>query len=573
MTMARFFARIGKSAVRDDLPSLGYRSYEAGALSLTVAQGPVLDLREAGAIVGPLFDRTTMRRVTTLGTEERHRLVDEGVHGLVTRYWGAYVAFLAAPDQSTRVLRAPLGELPCLYMETNDGLLVASDLDMAELGGLPRPTIAWDRICHELATRDLRWPQTCLTDLSDLAGGQCLEFVDSQTRVTDIWSPWAFVGKDRRIAERDEAAALVGVVARASICARASDLGKVILMLSGGLDSSIVAACLAACGTDFTALNLVTKDAIGDERHHARRVANWLNVPLCEPLREVDRIDVTRSGARRLSRPGPRVFLQESTRLVMEAATGAGATAIFTGGGGDNVFCSLQSASPVADRLLTSGLGPAFWRTAVEVSRLAPASLTSVITDAVRRVWLGKPPLTSFRDFSLMTPQACRDIVGDETHPWLQVPRDVLPGSAAFVRLIAFARIYLEGFDPQALIPTVAPLLSQPLVETCLRVPTWLWLEDGRNRVVARHAFADALPPDILARRSKGTPDSFIAEIYEKHRAKIREFLADGSLVQEKVIDRPAMLAILDRPPPARGTDYTRILRLVDVEAWIQARL
>ncbi|MGK4422636.1 asparagine synthase-related protein, partial [Klebsiella pneumoniae] len=74
----------------------------------------------------------------------------------------------------------------------------------------------------------------------------------------------------------------------------------------------------------------------------------------------------------------------------------------------------------------------------------------------------------------------------------------------------AFAQSYVEGHDPQDLLPTVSPLLSQPLVETCLGVPSWLWFEGGRNRVVARRAFAGDLPADVIWRRSKGTPDSFV---------------------------------------------------------------
>lgn len=553
------------------LPELTVARFEAGALCLAVIQGPTLDLGNDGVIVGPLYDRVTMRRVSAIGMEERRRIAIEGPQGLVARYWGAYVAFLVRRD-SVMVLRAPLGELPCLHACTDGGPVVASDIDMACVAGLSRPPIAWDRVRHELVTRDLRWPQTCLEGVTDLTGGQCLEIVDGLVKASEFWTPWTFVSPERRITDRSEAVEHVGAAIRASVKARASDFEKVVLMLSGGLDSSIVATCLADSDTQVSALNLVSRDAIGDERHHARRVAQWLNMPLTEPYRDVERIDVTRSDAAGLCRPSLRLFMQESTRLVQELAIETGSSAIFGGGCGDNVFCSLQSASPAADRLRTSGLGAEFLRTALDISRLAPASLWSVVEDAVRRAWLGKAPLKQFRDFSLMCPKACRDIENDSAHPWLEVPQGALPGDAAFVRLIASARSFVEAFDPQRTVQSAAPLLAQPLVETCLRVPSWLWFEDGRNRVIARQAFANALPLDILARRSKGTPDGFVAEIFERYQRTIREFLVEGTLVKEGIVDRGALLRVLDKPPPTRGNEHDRVLRLVDVEAWIQAR-
>ncbi|MFD2134618.1 hypothetical protein ACFSLT_04130 [Novosphingobium resinovorum] len=37
-------------------------------------------------------------------------------------------------------------------------------------------------------------------------------------------------------------------------------------------------------------------------------------------------------------------------------------------------------------------------------------------------------------------------------------------------------------------------------------MPSWQWRHGGRDRAVAREAFATALPAQITARRSKGAP-------------------------------------------------------------------
>nr|WP_231621797.1 asparagine synthase-related protein [Sphingomonas sp. 37zxx] len=136
------------------------------------------------------------------------------------------------------------------------------------------------------------------------------------------------------------------------------------------------------------------------------------------------------------------------------------------------------------------------------------------------------------------------------------------------VRLIAFAQSFVEGFDPQDALPTVSPLLAQPLVEACLAIPSWLWFEGGRNRVVARRAFAGDLPADIIQRRSKGTPYSFVAQIFETHRAAIRRMLVDGELAKHDMLDLAAVLDVFDDPRPVHGDAFRRVLQFADVEAW-----
>jgi len=51
------------------------------------------------------------------------------------------------------------------------------------------------------------------------------------------------------------------------------------------------------------------------------------------------------------------------------------------------------------------------------------------------------------------------------------------------------------------------------------------WRAGGRDRAVARAAFAADLPPAIIGRRSKGGPDGFSAIVLREHRTAIRERL------------------------------------------------
>jgi asparagine synthase (glutamine-hydrolysing) len=296
-------------------------------------------------------------------------------------------------------------------------------------------------------------------------------------------------------------------------------------------------------------------------------VCEALGLPLAEGWRDLSRIDIGRSDSAHLPRPNVRMFFQESRRLAQEAATATGASAIFNGGGGDHIFCSLQSGAPAADRLLTDGPGRSFWKTCQDISLLAPASLTAVAGDAIRRAWLGKPPFRALRDPALLSAEAAGK-PAEVPHPWLRLPPGALPGKAQQVRLLALAQGLAEGGDPQDPLPMASPLLAQPLAEACLRVPSWLWFAGGHNRVVARHAFEGRLPANVLWRRSKGTPDGFAARIFDANRTALREMLAGGELARRGLIDLKAVFEVIDDPRPVHGDGFRRVLQFADVEAW-----
>jgi asparagine synthase (glutamine-hydrolysing) len=145
-----------------------------------------------------------------------------------------------------------------------------------------------------------------------------------------------------------------------------------------------------------------------------------------------------------------------------------------------------------------------------------------------------------------------------------------MPGKAAHVRAIATLLNHLEGHGRAAFAPVLFPLLSQPVVEFCLAVPSWHWCEGGRNRSLARGAYAGRLPAAVIERRSKGAFDGFCARLFERNRACVGEMLLEGMLAGQEIIDRGAAEAAVRNPAPSAEL-VMRLLALVDVEAWLQS--
>ena len=114
------------------------------------------------------------------------------------------------------------------------------------------------------------------------------------------------------------------------------------------------------------------------------------------------------------------------------------------------------------------------------------------------------------------------------------------------------------------------PLLSQPVVEACLKVPSWMWIAEGRNRAIARDAFADVLPPDILHRRSKGTFMNYSGAVYRQNKSRLREYLLTGQLEGHGLLDTDSLRQFFDRELGTRDDRFMRIFDLCAVENWIR---
>ncbi|CAN5666021.1 lasso peptide isopeptide bond-forming cyclase [soil metagenome] len=573
MMQQRYLAVIGaEAALRTHIARALGRTFRAkmdspGTLILASDATTAVPLGTSGVIIGSLRTMGVAGRLEQLSTGAIEAVRTSRGRHLIDRYWGSYIALLTEQGRNgIDVIRSPFGELPCFHVTIGDMTILASDLTLLIGTGLYKPRLDHAALVRHLAASDVRRHETCLDGLSELRGGERLT-IDRQKSRTTLWSPWTMASSDRQMDDIDDAHQRLHDTARYCVSEQVPRAAKPLLMLSGGLDSSIVAACLAGRATDFAGLTFVTDAAAGDERRFARAVADRFGVPLLEGRLAVGDVDLSVSAATHLPRPLARSFEQCTRKLIAAGSEAAEASCIINGGGGDNIFCSLQSAAPVADCLLDPNGKGHFWRVTREVADFTQASMWKVARAAWLRARSGRP----FRrdpDLSYLSLQAAAAAGGALDHPWLAGAPGTFPGKSAQVALLIGAQAVAEDNDPLSPIASTAVLVAQPLVETCLRIPSWRWFDRGCNRAAARHAFAAELPAEIAWRRTKGTPDSFLIQILDANRALVRETLLDGLLTELDVLDRAAIAAVLDDPRPARGHSFARIMRLVDAEVW-----
>lgn len=523
----------------------------------------------AGLLLGHVFRKASSDKPVAFSDPEVTRLVQSKGDALFDMVWGGYVAVVCDPAGSAvYVLRDPSGQMPCFFAHTQDEVWIASDVDVLFLARLPVPDIDWPYLTQHLRFSDLPSQHTGLKGIEELMAGFRLSVTARHTSADPAWSPWNYAGASPGIRPNDAVSALRDAV---STCLHtwANAFDHILLGVSGGLDSSIVAACLAESHASVTAFTLATAEAEGDERHYARALTQGLGLPLAEAFHHHDRVDVTKPTNPHLPRPGAPAFGQSGIGTMLDLAADHHVDAFFTGIGGDNVFCFTQSATPLVDRVKADGIGAGAWATLNDICRLTDCSYWEALGAAMRKAaQLRRPVQWSGFDWTgLLTPDL-NSAALSSPHPWLDVPSSALPGKIAHVSGLVRIQGTLDTFSREDVAPQIHPLLSQPIVELCLQIPTWEWIAHGRNRSVARRAFDQQLPTMITRRRSKGGPTHFACAVVERRLPALREHLMEGVLHKQGLLDMEGLGPLLMGHRPIQAPDHIRISILAEAESW-----
>jgi asparagine synthase (glutamine-hydrolysing) len=525
----------------------------------------LIPLGHGGCILGWLFHRHgPARRLTRLADEDVASILRSAGDTLVTAFWGGYVAIIAEVGATT-VMRDPSGTFPCYYASEGRFTLLASDADLLVAAGVAiDPDL--DEIGRQLFRAFVPSPATALRRIRELLAGFTLRVPVAAKEQEPCWSPWNHVANEDE--PDDEAPERLSRVVHHCVHAWGRGQGRLLLSVSGGLDSSIVAACLARAGVDIMCLTMFSDDPAGDERLFARALCDHLKLPLIEKPYRLEDIDLYEPLGAHLPRPRDRTQANAFERVHCEVASEIGAAAFVTGNGGDHVFGFSQSAAPIADRYLVEGLGLGVLHSLSDVCRQTGCNIFAALAQAwslSRRTNLCRvEPNSLFLSPAFVTSLSPLDL----HHPWLDAPAGALPGKAAHISTILRVQPNLEA-SRGAFLPVLNPLMSQPIVEECLAIPSWEWRADGLDRSAVRRAFEGELPAAVRKRRVKGTPSGFAARLVDHFRAQIRECVLEGRLAANGITDKRMMETALTGEGPIPDLERVRILEIVNAEAWL----
>lgn len=542
----------------------------------------------AGAVLGRVFTRDiedpqAAARVA-FNDAESSLIAASGGRRLLERYWGRYVAIVRnSLTGEVWVLRDPSGGFPC-WLTTHEGVsIVYSDLeDCHALGGLAF-TVNWNYIAGFVAHAGLQIRATALNEVSEVQPGERLRFASGVVQRSIEWDPIA-IARAAPLESLEEALTALRTATVGCIHAWASCYEGILHNLSGGLDSSIVLSCLATApsGPELVCLNYFGTGPNEDERRYARAMAQRVGARLVEHQIDTREARLQKLASLRRS-PRPWFYMYEIERgdLEGELAAQYGASSLFSGAGGDSVFYQARADLAVTDYLFEHGFDKGLLRTAIDAAQVSRKSIWPLLLGAVRSRLFQAPwdPVAMAKPLerTIVSAEVIEAAKRDKSlaHPWLaeRVTRGVPPGILWHVMSISIPPAYYPSFLRGPYPERTLPLLSQPLVEACLRIPSYTLIDSGQDRALARRAFANDLPPEIVRRRAKGRIDQHVRNLVDANLEFIRELLLDGLLVQRGLLNRQALERYLTRGSPA-DFQYSEILQEhVCTESWLRRAL
>jgi asparagine synthase (glutamine-hydrolysing) len=523
--------------------------------------------RSAGAICGTLFPRESQpARVSDCRT-------------LLERYWGRYVALLRdATTGAVSVLRDPTGTLPCFVTHHKGVNIVFSDLESCLALGLPRFSINWKFIAAYVPYSALQIRSTGLNEVTEIQPGECVRFGRGTLHRELLWSP---LDAPRRGLIEDPATAIAAVRETVRNCVHswASVHDSVVHNLSGGLDSSIVLSCLmdAPIRPQVTCLHYFAPASGEDERKYARLAASHCHAELVECPLDPARLELERLlHIRYTPRPWFYIYDLEQGPVESRVAAERAATAIFSGSSGDGLFVQARAELAVADYLRNRGVSLPVLQVALNAARITRTSVWPILRRGISR-HLERPVRNGLSEMDVvrtLVPHAVFEAARNDDsliHPWLADIQGIPPGLRWHILSVSIPPAFYNTSDRAMEVERTPVLFSQPLIELCLRIPSYVWISGGRDRSLARDAFARDLPAVIVRRTQKGAIDRHNRKLMDRNEAFLREMLLDGLLVKEGLLDRSRLERLLSRASVALDFEYNEVLRHhLCTEIWLR---
>jgi asparagine synthase (glutamine-hydrolysing) len=536
-----------------------------------------------GVIYGRLFSRNSPHPLATdaIAADDAfaRACVDTKGDYLVRNYWGSYVAIIVDPNSTHyTVIRDCSGQVPCYFTSVGAITAVFSDIRHVE-PLLPRPSINWKYLTAFLASPHLEIGDTGILGVSELLAGEGIYVSGGHILKKLAWNPLSMCLEDP-IRDMTVACNSLRDTTQFCISAWAASFRKILHSLSGGFDSSLVLHLLAKAERrpEMICINWYSDGPQEDERAYARAGARTCEAELLEVPMDI--------GTRKFDERclvSPRVPKPSVLNLVESAHAPAwndicrvqAAEAIWTGQGGDHIFLAVSRILGLSDCLRLFGISHQLAAALRDATVLTRKSLWHVIASEAAVALNTR----RFLHIGTLTPDVehlCREAVPDglheyTLHPWYFASQALPPGKRHQLMILSDV---LNRHRPLPDVRTTEdfhPLLSQPIIETSLRIPLSLLLVDGRTRGLARRAFAGDLPQTIAGREQKGEAGSYILRLFRRSSQFLSELLLDGLLVRDGVLSRDSVRQLLDPDFAVTAEQFNPLFACTAAEIWARA--
>ena len=467
-----------------------------------------LELRELLIAAGHSFNTQSDTEVLVHGYEEWGEAMVERLNGMF--------AFAVLDRRRGLVLlaRDRMGIKPLHYAVDGRRLVFASELKALLRDPALRREIDPVALDQYLAYEFVPSPRSIVRGIAKLQPAHTLSWsiAEGTVRIRRYWSPSLGVGEGRRSV--DEESESLRAVLRESVRKELISDVPLGVFLSGGIDSSAVAAMMTQLGGEVKSFSVGFADRSFDESGYARQVARHLGTEHRELTLEpemllglIPKLPILLDEPLGDASIIPTYLLAEFTRRHVKVALG--------GDGGDELFAGyptlqahrLAAYYMRAPRLLREGL--------VEpVVRRLPVSRGNLSFDFRAKRFVsgaGYPVAERHQRWmgSFATEERSALLTREVRH---EVDRDAAYADPLNQVLMMDMRLYLENdilvkLDRASMMASLegrVPLLNNDFVEFATHLPLNMKLRGLRSKFLLKRALRGLLPESILNRPKKG---------------------------------------------------------------------
>ena len=524
-----------------------------------VYNGEVYNFQELRAQLEALGERFTTRS----DTEVLLRLLTLYGRDGLSRLNGMW-AFALWDRQEKRLTlcRDRLGVKPLYWARTRAGMVFASEIPPLLLHPDVGREVNPRALAEQVACRYVLSPRTLLTSVQKLPPGHIMTVDAEGVSVSPYWT----LPIGERIRMMDERHALEGFTERfeAAVKRRLVSDVPVGVLLSGGLDSSAVAAALRRGGQRRMASYTVAFEGSPDcdERPWARRVAEVLEVDYHEVVITPDRFAGSLSQVlAHLDDPVADAAVLPLFHLCALASEGV--KVLLSGQGADEVLGGYHLDRVLRQIRVIVALRnvPGARSIAAAIARRDPKRAYLGRWDDLRDAHPGQLPGKIRYDLTMpLSQEEMERLLKDCMPPPYDRTLDAFYTEVPSHRgpLDAILGTLCKGWLPDNLlnhgdrmsmahgVEVRVPFLDVDLVRYCFKMPSRYKVSGGTTKaILKRYAVHAGVPRDIAYRRKKGFPVPWSEWIRGPLKGFVRETL-DGASWMDTYFHRDALRAVFD---------------------------
>lgn len=524
----------------------------------------------AGILAGKIFDRQNYKPVQFDGDFTRKILENPRI--LAKSIWGRYVGVLCNEQKKTfSLIRDPQGLSTLFYIQVDGGVLFSTDLKLLYEAMDEKPSLDMQFFAEHLVHRNQALPTTPFEKVQELLPGMSVTFTKEGTASHELlWDldtiKSSFI-EDTNTFEEE-------LLATLKSCVRAwtEDASGVCVELSGGTDSSGVMLLLKEVlpqDKKLIAVNYTdSKTPSSNEIEYAQEVADLCKAPLYftdwQTATLLDPLPSTWFP----NKPSSFFMFYNIRKQVQEYAQQNNCDEIMNGQGGDHLFLAPQPKCAIADYWLDHGFH-------------GIRKPFNEIVGVYRSPWF------------VIAKESCKNVInyyrGMYKNPYQQpieyLDKDFLaqlplhdfylndrlinfyPAKAAQIESMYQAVSYSERDQFSSTI--THPLLSQPLVEMGLAIPTYQSFANGFDRIFFRNAVSKIQKPKALWRKIKGQTTSSMSKACAQQHQEIRDILFSGKIVQSGIVDKQWLDRELTRMRHGQVDKLWPVIHMLTGQVWI----